>query len=123
MGEGLEVLLEPAAELDRTCWPSSAPNPSMRNLPHHIPTCRTTLLKPFVHSGYHHQKLTMWCQQSIAHILCKFDALQIQLPLSTQHIQLSFDTLHVPAQELMSGKQHKQGFRLVIRAIILEGVQ
>ena len=33
--EGLEVLLEPAADLNWTCWPSSAPNPSMRNLPHH----------------------------------------------------------------------------------------
>ena len=98
MGEGLEVLLEQAAELNWTCWPSSAPNPNVRNMLPQIPTCRTTLLKPFVHSGYHHQKLTMWCQQSIAHILCKFDALQIQLPLSTQHIQLSFNTLHVPAQ-------------------------
>ena len=120
MEEGLEVLLEPAAELNWTCWPS---NPNVRNLLHQNPKCWTTLLKPFVHHGFHHEKLTMWCQQSIAHILCKFDALQIQLSLSTQHIQLSLDTLHVPAQETMSGKHHKQGFRLVITAIILEGVQ
>ena len=46
MGEGLGVLLEPAAELDWTCWPSSAPNPNVRNMLQQIPTCRTTLLKP-----------------------------------------------------------------------------
>ena len=115
MEEGLEVLLEPAADLSWTCWPS---NPNVRNLPHQIPKCRTTLLKPFVHQGFHHEKLTMWCQQSIAHILSKFHALQIQLPLSTQHIQLSFDTSHVPAQEMMSGKHDKEGFRLVTTAII-----